>query len=43
MQADSNERAGTTELLCADRIGFAKLTTMAFHGMDLRPLRDELM
>jgi hypothetical protein len=43
MQADSSERAGTTELLWADRIGFAKLTTMAFHGMDLRPLHDELM
>ena len=27
----------------ADRIGFAKLTTMAFHGVDLHPLRDELM
>jgi hypothetical protein len=43
MQADSSERAGTTELLWADRIGFAKLTTMAFHGMDLRPLHGELM
>jgi glutathione synthase/RimK-type ligase-like ATP-grasp enzyme len=27
----------------ADRIGFAKLTTMAFRGVDLRPLRDALM
>ena len=26
----------------ADRIGFARLTTMAFEGADLRPLRDEL-
>jgi glutathione synthase/RimK-type ligase-like ATP-grasp enzyme len=43
MQADSNERAGATEPLCANRIGFAKLTTMAFHGIDLRPLRDALM
>jgi hypothetical protein len=43
MQADSNERAGTTEPVCADRIGFAKLTTMAFRGIDLRPLRDELI
>ena len=32
-----------TEPLCADRVGFAKLTTMAFHGFDLRPLRDELI
>jgi hypothetical protein len=28
---------------CADRIGFAKLTAMAFGGADLRPLRDELI
>src|SRR5450631_1712014 len=28
---------------CADRIGFAKLTTMAFNGIDLRPLRDQLL
>jgi hypothetical protein len=27
----------------ADRIGFAKLTTMAFEGTDLRPLRDQLI
>jgi hypothetical protein len=27
----------------ADRIGFARLTTMAFEGVDLRPLRDQLM
>jgi len=27
----------------ADRIGFAKLTTMAFDGVDLRPLRDQLL
>src|SRR5215212_5818328 len=43
MQADPNERTGVSEPFCADRIGFAKLTTMAFHGIDLRPLRDELM
>jgi glutathione synthase/RimK-type ligase-like ATP-grasp enzyme len=28
---------------CADRIGFAKLTTMAFKGVDLRPIRDQLI
>jgi glutathione synthase/RimK-type ligase-like ATP-grasp enzyme len=28
---------------CADRIGFATLTKMAFDGIDLRPLRDELI
>ena len=27
----------------ADRIGFARLTKMAFEGADLRPLRDQLM
>ena len=27
---------------CAERIGFARLTTMAFHGVDLRPLREAL-
>ena len=27
----------------ADRIGFAKLTAMAFGGADLRPLRDEIV
>jgi glutathione synthase/RimK-type ligase-like ATP-grasp enzyme len=28
---------------CADRIGFARLTRMAFGGADLRPLRDEIV
>src|ERR1700759_4717770 len=28
---------------CADRIGFARLTTMAFNGFDLRPMRDEIL
>jgi hypothetical protein len=27
----------------AERIGFARLTTMAFEGADLRPLRDQLI
>jgi len=43
MPPDLHERIGIAELPCADRIGFAKLTTMAFRGNDLRPLRDELM
>src|ERR1700694_956863 len=43
MLPDFHERIGIAEPLCADRIGFAKLTTMAFHGTDLRPLRDELL
>jgi len=40
------ERADGTELVCypcADRVGFARLTTMAFNGFDLRPMRDEIM
>ena len=28
---------------CADRIGFATLTKLAFDGIDLAPLRDELL
>jgi hypothetical protein len=35
--------AGLARYPSADRIGFARLTTMAFEGTDLRPLRDELM
>src|ERR1700730_13495977 len=42
MQPDF-EPTGDADALCADRIGFAKLTTMAFRGTDLRPLRDELL
>ena len=38
-----NEQTGIPEPLCADRIGFAKLTTTAFRGIDLRPLRDALI
>jgi hypothetical protein len=37
------ECAGVADLVCADRIGFARLTTMAFGGTDLRPMRDEIM
>jgi glutathione synthase/RimK-type ligase-like ATP-grasp enzyme len=43
MQSDSSEQTGESEPLCADRIGFARLTTLAFGGIDLRPLRDELI
>ena len=38
-----DSRPGKAEPLCADRIGFARLTAMAFNGIDLRPLRDELI
>src|SRR5713226_6090444 len=43
MPPDFHERIGTAEPPCADRIGFARLTAMAFRGTDLRPLRDELI
>src|SRR5580698_3776652 len=32
------EPIATTQLPCADRVGLAKLTTMAATGIDLRPL-----
>ena len=38
-----NISAGLARYPSADRIGFAKLTTMAFEGVDLRPLRDQLI
>jgi len=34
---------GRSGAFCADRIGVAKLTKMAFDGFNLRPLWDELM
>jgi hypothetical protein len=40
---ESTERDDLVGYPCADRIGFARLTTMAFGGTDLRPLRDQLM
>ncbi len=43
MPRDFQDRIGFAEPPCADRIGFARLTTMAFRGTDLRPLRDELI
>src|ERR1700716_4683725 len=43
MKLECAEEAGVVPYPCADRIGFARLTTMAFHGTDLRPLRDELI
>ena len=38
-----DSKPGKTEPLCADRIGLARLTAAAFNGIDLRPLRDELI
>ena len=43
MALESTEAADLVGYPCADRIGFARLTTMAFGGTDLRPLRDQLM
>ena len=43
MELKRADRAELASYLCADRIGFAKLTTMAFNGVDLRPMRDEIM
>jgi hypothetical protein len=43
MPPDLNQPIATTEPVCADRIGFARLTTVAFDGADLRPLRDQLI
>ena len=40
---ESTEATALISYPCADRIGFAKLTAMAFGGADLRPLRDQLM
>src|ERR1700737_790472 len=42
MQPDF-EPTRDAEPRCADRVGFAMLTTMAFGGIDLRSLRDELL
>src|SRR6201989_934619 len=43
MKAERVEGSELVRYPCADRIGFARLTTMAFNGTDLRPLRDELI
>jgi hypothetical protein len=43
MKLECAEAADIVRDPCADRIGFAKLTTLAFNGKHLGPLRDELM
>jgi len=43
MKLECTEAASSVLCPCADRIGFARLTTMAFRGADLRPLRDQLI
>jgi glutathione synthase/RimK-type ligase-like ATP-grasp enzyme len=43
MELESGETAGLARYPSAERMGFARLTTMAFGGADLRPLRDQLL
>jgi hypothetical protein len=43
MKLECTEGAGPVRYPYADRIGFARLTRMAFDGTDLRPLQRELL
>src|SRR6202163_831639 len=43
MKLECADAAALARCPSADRIGFAKLTTMAFGGIDLRALRDEML
>jgi glutathione synthase/RimK-type ligase-like ATP-grasp enzyme len=43
MEAVSTERTAMVRLPCADRVGLARLTTMAATGIDLRPRWHELI
>jgi hypothetical protein len=43
MKLECTEATGLVGNPSADRTGFASLTRMAFGGIDLRPLRDELL
>ncbi len=43
MEIENGEVASLARYPTAERIGFARLTTMAFGGADLRPLRDQLL
>jgi hypothetical protein len=43
VELERTDRADLVRYPDADRIGFARLTTMAFDGADLRPLRDQIM
>ena len=43
MDIESGAATGLARYPSAERIGFARLTTMAFEGADLRPLRDALI
>ena len=43
MDAEFNERNEAAPVVAADRIGFARLTRLAFNGIDLHPLWQRLM
>jgi glutathione synthase/RimK-type ligase-like ATP-grasp enzyme len=43
MKLEHNTASGLARYPAADRIGLARLTTMAFDGVDLFPLRNELI
>src|SRR3954471_7212340 len=43
MGTELNERNPIVPPAAADRVGFARLTSMAFGGADLGPLRDDLI
>ena len=43
MDSEFNERNEVGPVIAADRIGFARLTRMAFNGIDLTPLWQRLM
>jgi hypothetical protein len=43
MEIERNEGLDLVPYPSADRIGFARLATMAFDGADLRPIRDAIM
>jgi hypothetical protein len=43
MERECGEVVGLARYPSAERIGFARLTAMAFGGADLRPLRDQLI
>src|SRR5450755_662950 len=43
MKLECTDAAALVRYPSAARIGFARLTTMAFGGTDLHPLRDELL
>src|SRR5438045_9791861 len=43
MGVEINERNQVVPVVAADRIGFARLTRMAFNGIDLSPLWQRLM